>query len=64
MPGIKRLPGETAEQHAKRIGEIVSKGIDPEIKEIIKSLTGIIKGDYSLDEVKMEALRARYDRTR
>ena len=28
--------------------------------EIIDSLTGILKGDYDLDEVKTEALREKY----
>ena len=32
-----------------------------EVDEVIKSLTGIIKGNYSLDEEKENYLRAKYD---
>ena len=33
-------------------------------KEIVRSLTGIFKGNYDLDEVKTEYLREKYGLTR
>lgn len=35
-----------------------------EVDNIIQSLTGIISGDYDLNEVKDSYLRAKYDSTR
>ena len=76
MPGIKRLPNETEDEYWKRVNEIVDGlddvvGVDGQViarlpagtlrtSEIIDSLTGILKGDYDLDEVKTEALREKY----
>ena len=76
MAGIKMLPGETKKDYWKRVDKIIDSlddivRVDGKIivrlpagtlksKELIKSVTGIIKGDYDLDEVKTETLRAKY----
>ena len=76
MAGIKRLPNETEEEYIKRIDKIIDGlddivRVDGKIiarlpagtlgsKTLINSVTGIIKGNYDLDEVKTEALREKY----
>ena len=77
MPGIKRLPGETDDEYWDRVEKIIDGLNDNVIidgqhiatlppgtlggKEIVKSLTGILKGNYDLDEIKTERLREKYD---
>ena len=76
MAGIKMLPGETESEYWERIGKIIDGLDDlvrrngrviarlPAgtlgSKDLIKSLTGIFKGNYDLDEVKTEVLREKY----
>ncbi len=76
MPGIKMLPGETTEEYGKRIrgivegldqvvirnGQVIAR-FPSKYRTVPYSadqLTGIIKGNYDLDEVKTEALREKY----
>ena len=76
MPGIKMLPVEMKKEYWERVDKIIDglddivrvKGqVIARLpagtlgsKKLIDSVTGIIKGNYDLDEVKMEALREKY----
>lgn len=76
MAGIKRLPGETDSEYWKRVDKIIDGlddivRVDGQViarlpagtlgsKSLIDGVVGILKGDYDLDEVKTEALRAKY----
>ena len=76
MAGIKMLPGETKKEYWERVDKIIDGlddivRVDGKIiarlpsgtlksRELIKSVTGILKGNYDLDEVKTEALREKY----
>ena len=76
MPDIKMLPVETKKEYWERVDKIIDglddivrvKGqVIARLpagtlgsKKLIDSVTGIIKGNYYLDEVKMEALREKY----
>ena len=76
MPGIKMLPGETMQEYSKHVKEIVDGLDDLDTRHghivarypskyrvlpyAVDELTGILKGDYDLDEVKAEAFREKY----
>ena len=76
MSGIKRLNGETDKEYWSRVGRIIDKlddvvRVDGQViarlpagalgdSAIIDRLTGILKGNYDLDEARTEALREKY----
>lgn len=46
-------------KNGKEVGRFIPK--DTAISYLTDSLTGILKGDYDLDEVKTERLRQKYE---
>ena len=76
MAGIKRLQGENEEEYGRRVrgivesldhvvmrnGRVVARFPSKyrTVPYAADELTGIIKGNYDLDEVKSEALREKY----
>ena len=76
MAGIKMLPSETKKEYWERVdkiidgldqivrvnGQIIARfpAKYRTIPYAADELSGIIKGNYDLDEVKTEALRERY----
>ena len=48
-------------KNGREVGRVIPK--DAAVSYLTDSLTGILKGNYNLDEVKEERLREKYDLT-
>ncbi|MCD8398114.1 MAG: hypothetical protein LUD12_13200 [Lachnospiraceae bacterium] len=46
-------------KNGREVGRFIPKSAD--VSYLTDSLTGILKGDYALDEVKSERLREKYE---